>query len=218
MFIIVEGERVVLGPMDWKPNYFSTFIKDEYNIVLNLPLTNTTNNSFSVSNTVKILPVRADPDPAHNTKTQYLSASQFRVYNDSADSYRSVVDKTIDQIKNEMIALVPAARWTKENKGVTVTINNKKILADTSREKRNTYINGVAGSWKVTIVDEDVVHPMEVSVNSLSVEWVNLTQYNLSTIDTAIKNYIQSLYDWEKTTIEEISSKQTIAELNAYNF
>jgi len=59
---------------------------------------------------------------------------------------------------------------------------------------------------------------LDVSVNSLSVEWVNLTQYNLSTIDTAIKNYIQSLYDWEKTTIEEISSKQTIAELNAYNF
>ena len=217
MFIIVNGNRTVLGPMEWKPVYFSRFLSDEYGLTVILPRENSERTFFKINDSIKILPVKADVDPSYDSRTQYLTAPQFRVYAESADSYRTVENKTFNQIKSEIMSQVPSMRWQKENSGLKIKVNTKTIFVDTSREKRNIFSSGIAGSWKLVVVNESVQDLSPTQDLTLSSEWVDLSDKDIIKINDEIKKHIQSAFDWEKTTTELVQSKTSIEDLLSLN-
>jgi hypothetical protein len=207
-YLIVEkledGTNLVhLGPMNWRPNFFQSCLRDDLEINFKVPLSNDTAETVIVSDTVKIIPVRdLGLTSEFNQKTQIAVGPYYNFFDTYAEMYHNIQDKSIDAVKSELKPIVAANRYKYEVMGVTTTIQNKEVFLLTSREDRALYLQAYQ-------LGKDNINWKFGS------EFLSLSNSDLGLIVQAVTNHIQAAFDWEASKYQEIDSKQTLEELDA---
>lgn len=207
-YLIVEkledGTNLVhLGPMNWRPTFFQSCLRDDLEINFNVPLSNDSGEVIIVSDTVKIIPVRDIGLTSEcNQKIQNIVGPYYNFFDTYAEMYYNVKDKSVEVVKSELKPIIAANRYRYEVMGVATTIQNKEVHLLTNREDRALYLQAYQ-------LGKDNINWKFGS------EFLSLSNSDLGLIVQAVTTHIQSAFDWEASKYQEIDSKQTLEELDA---
>jgi hypothetical protein len=111
-----------------------------------------------------------------------------------------LVERSVEEVKYSRKQEVTAYRKEKENKIISLTINETEIKIATSREERLILSSKLSAS--------PGLHNYKFSNT-----WLEITTENLQYIITEIDKVVQSAYDWELSKLQEIDACQTLDEI-----
>lgn len=230
LFVIVKGTQVFLGPVAWNAVWFRQTIKDDFGIDF-IPLsTNDLGTPITVLDDIKILPVTRIDRPPLNELTETYAGPYWSIGESSAAAVYDVVDKPVEHVKGDLKNKISAIRYAKETNGFEISLNDQRIHIPTGRDQRSVFMNGIAGTWKLKTRQtiempyrpkpgDDITPELLMTTETLDVEgptvWMSLTDENLSSINTQIKQHIQAAFDWEATKMAEVDAATTNEELLA---
>lgn len=203
MFIIVENNQVILGPMNWRKTAFENCILDDCEVEITLPKSNDERSSIIVNENIKILPVTdIGISNEYNSRTQWLNGPYYNFFDTYAEVFHTAYDKDINHFKSELKSEVAANRYKYEIKGITITIQGQEVFIYTNREDRNLYMQAF-------------------QLGSNNVNWkfgntfLTLTNSELGTIVAAGATHIQSVFDWESSKVTVIDAASDLVTLAA---
>lgn len=203
MIVAIYKNRVVLGPCAWNRAFAQAVFADkriECAITLPLRLENK-DLPLVISDDLVIKQAKYENQPM-NEKIEMSYGPFFDLDNDIAIVYNKVKNKSIEVIQNELKARAAALRWQLENSGTTIEIQGTTVSIGTSREARSAFNN------KLNTVTTQVNWKFPEA-------WISLTKEDLTTIITAIDNYVQQQFDAEYAKSIEIESAVTVEDLDA---
>lgn len=111
-----------------------------------------------------------------------------------------IINKTLEQSKNEVKAKLAPLRRKKENTILKININDTEIEVSTSREERMIISSKIVSSSG----------PYNYKFNNT---WMEITKEQLQHICNLIDIKIQEAFDWEYSKIQEIDNCLTIDEV-----
>lgn len=208
MYLLIEKlndgtDFVLIGPMEWRPRFFQSCLRDDLEIDFVVPLSNDTNEAIIINEIARIIPVTDIGIVGdYNPKIHNLNGPYYNMFDTYAEVYYTVYDKSIEFIKDELKPILAANRYKYEIMGISVTIQEKTVMALTTREDRGLYLQayqlGKDGiNWK------------------FGSEFLTLSTTDLGTIVEAVITHIQSTFDWERSKILELESLTTLEDLDA---
>lgn len=214
MYVITDhnnGNFVILGPIEWKPRYISDVLSDELDQDITVTREDESLVPYEVVPGVKIRKCISEYQDI-NPKI-HRHEGPFWVYDDANTEIQAVAtweqrDRDINEVKANLKNEVAFLRWKKEDKGVTLTIQNTTVWCDTSRGNRDIFLQ------KYTIMPDNTTINWKFPNNI----WLELTKAELGYIVSEGANYIQTCFDWEATKAAEIDNCTTLAELDALVF
>lgn len=207
MYLLIEKTHdgmdfVHLGPMNWRPRFFQSVLRDDLEIEYNVPLSNDSGTAIIINDIARIIPVTdIGITSEYNPKIHQLVGPKYNFFETYAEMYYDVEDKPLDAVKQELKSIIAANRYRYEVKGVFVTIQEKQIPLLTTREDRGLYLQAYQlGSdninWK------------------FGSEFLTLSNTELATIVETVSTHIQSVFDWESNKVAEIDACTNLQELN----
>lgn len=204
-YILVKDNHVFAGPNLWNPKLFESYIEDEFEITTTLPSSAPDNNT-DLGNDITVYVLTDIQYPEYNAKIQKLNGPFYTFQDGNATQSFIVVDKSIDEVKSELLPIVAENRWKKEIAGVEVTVQSTVLKVTTQRGERDIFLQALQSGidnagWKLSGADGSTV-------------WLTLSLAELQTIVGAIIAHIQSQFDWEKSTVLSIEACTTLAELD----
>ena len=169
MQVVVKNNSVVFGPVDWD----LTKVAEDFGGT--------------------ILPAIIGPTPSYDAITQDIAGPSWIIGSDNATSSYTVVNKSLDEIKNSLIRKVSLNKKDKMAKiiSVPVMINNINYYFYVSDAQLLSQKIAIEKPFAFKTVNNDFV--------TLS---ISDAQSVLISIDTAI----QSLFDWEFTVVSNIQA------------
>jgi len=194
---------VHLGPITWKSSFFQSCLRDNFDLNVDLPLYNDTNQPFLFNDIARIIPVtRLDSTVSLNSKIQVEIGPFYNFFDTYAEMYYNVIDKDISVVKEELNNIVATYRYKYEVMGISVTIQNQSVNVLTNREDRGLYLQAYQLgkgniNWK------------------FNTTFLTLSNLDLGIIVDAVSLHVQSAFDWEHLKNQEINNCTTLAELNA---
>lgn len=205
-FLIVEKlsdgtDYVVLGPMNWRPSFFTSCLRDDLEINFNVPMT-CPEKAIFITDNVKIVPVRDTIiTDSYNEKIQELQGPFYTFFEDYVEIRYKPVDKPIEIIKDNLKKQIASNRYKYETKGIEVSLNGSIINITTSRNEREIFLQAYQLgkdniNWK------------------FGESFLTLSNQDLKVIVDSISSHVQSTFDWEKLKQEEIDSKTTTKDLD----
>lgn len=202
MFLITHNNNVILGPMKWNARRFTEVIEDDCEITVTLPTTN--DSYYEVNDEIKIYPVQGTINPEYNSKTEYLHGPFYTYVDGVAISSMVVEQLPLSAAQNFVKQEAANVRWTKQNSGVKVTLNNVEYTFATNLQTKSTFHQYITSNlesvnWKV---DQDT--------------WIVLSKSDIQTVFNSIVNHVQSAFDWEVAKLAEIvdSTHETLPTLS----
>lgn len=202
MFIITYKNNVILGPMKWNAKRFIEVIENDCGITVELPQTN--ESYLKVNNDIEIYPVQGTPNPSYDPAIEFLHGP-FYEYIDGI-AYSSMTVEKIPLMAAQNLAKAKAAniRWTKQNSGVTVTLNGVDYNFKTDIETKSIFHQYITADLETVNykIDQDT--------------WIVLSKDDIKTIFNSIVNHVQSAFDWEVNKLSEIvdSTHETLPTVN----
>jgi hypothetical protein len=203
MFVIVQDNQVVLGPMRWNKYRFENFLAEEYEVTATLPQSNDPETMFTVNDSCVIYPVQGSPDPIYNPVIEMLHGPFWDFSNDLATSSYQVQPIGITAVKNMLIERTVAERYRREIAGISVTIQGTDVSVETDRDTRNIL-------YHTYLITTDTNTVQWKFPNS----WMTLTRSDLESVVVAINNYIQEQFAWESAKVAEINACETLDSLS----
>ena len=204
MFIIVHNNSVILGPMRWNQYKFENTILEDCEFDANLPATNPNLDPIKVSDEIYILPIQGTENPEFNPTIEMLHGPFWEFTDSVAIRSYTVQPLPLDAAKTFLKENVSAARWIKENAGVSVTLNGVDYTFGTDRETRAVLLNAQASTnsinWKI---DRDT--------------WVTLSPTDIQTVLSTVLAHVQSAFDWEYNKLQAIDACLNLQDLAAIN-
>lgn len=190
MFLITHNNNVILGPMKYNARRFTEVIEDDCEITVTLPTTN--DSYYEVNDEIKIYPVQGTPNPEYNSKTEYLHGPFYTYVDGVAISSMVVEQLPLSAAQNFVKQEAANVRWTKQNSGVKVTLNNVEYTFNTDLETKSTFHQYITSNlesvnWKV---NQDT--------------WIVLSKSDIQTVFNSIVSHVQSAFDWEVAKLAEI--------------
>ncbi len=202
-FALIQDNFVIVGPKLWNKLLFEEVLQEECDITYTLPTRNDDGTPYIISDTVKILPITSLPEPAFNSKIQRLDGPYWNFSDTTAEMYFTVGDLPIDAVKNNLIALVAANRYSAEVGGIKMTIQGNEVSIDTNRGARDIFFQAYS-----VLGDTETVNWKFPEC------WMILSKAELGSIVEAIKAHVQTCFNWEQNKQVEINACQTLDQLN----
>jgi hypothetical protein len=176
--------------MKYNARRFTEVIEDDCEITVTLPTTN--DSYYEVNDEIKIYPVQGTPNPEYNSKTEYLHGPFYTYVDNVAISSMVVEQLPLSAAQNFVKQEAANVRWTKQNAGVKVTLNNVEYTFATDLQTKSTFHQYITSNlesvnWKV---DQDT--------------WIVLSKSDIQTVFNSIVSHVQSAFDWEAAKLSEI--------------
>lgn len=204
MYILVKDNQVFYGPNQWNPKLIQSYIEDDFEIEKTVPQTVPASGT-DLGDGITVYKIFNTIIPEHNPKIHRLEGPFYSFENDTTTQSFTIVDKELDQVRQELKAIVANSRWTKEISGVEATVQGTVLKLTTQRGERDIYLqalqSGVVTEWKLVGANNETV-------------WLTLPVTDLQIVVNAIVGHIQSAFSWEKTTCEAIDNSSTLSELD----
>jgi hypothetical protein len=207
-YILVKNkEQVFLGPFDWKQRFIQSEIDqliedDELTVQYQVPPVE--QGYINIGDGFEIIPITDASIPPINTVFEDPIGPFYTYKNNEATVSYSKQDRPLDFIKKDLKGLAGSQRYIKEIAGTTVDIQGTTVTIDTTREGRATFIQTYT-----TMVDNTIIGW------KFTESWLNLSKEELGIIVNASINYVQSQFDWEYNTCNEIDASTSIDELKS---
>lgn len=202
MYVLENNNTVLNGPRAWNYRSFESTLDEDLEISYKLPMSKTDDEIITIDDNTHIYPAELIQQN-YNPKIEYLHGPFWDFSTGKAIGTFEIVQHSIESIQNTLKAKVADNRWIKENKGITVTVQDTEISIDTSRGNRDIFIQKY-----LLLSDNDTLQW------KFAQAWLVLSKQDLGVIVNAINRYIQAQFDWEAEKIAEISSALTHEELD----
>jgi hypothetical protein len=190
--------------MRWSRFKFENVILEECEVDTTLPATNDNLDPITVSDNIKILPIQGTQNPEFNPTIEMLHGPFWEFTDTVAIMSYTVQPLALDAAKAMLKDRVAAERWTKENSGVTVNLNETDYKFGTDKATRLVLMNAQASTndtnWKQ---DRDT--------------WVTLTPANVQTVLSAVLAHVQASFDWEYIKLQAIDACASSEDLAGIN-
>lgn len=206
MYSLVHNSQLILGPIQYNYRLINGEIEDlELNYKVsprdyeNVPIT------IDVATKTYLIPA-VQFIPEYDSRFQSVGNSVWSIIEENDIPIRvefnySVGDKTLEQIKVEYKSLVAPIRWEKENKILTLTINNTEVQVSTSREERSQLVNK-----KISCPDLQTGTHNYKFLNNV---WMEIGCTEIDYILEQIDHEVQEAFDWELAKYIEIDACTT---------
>lgn len=197
MFVLVHNNFVEFGPVYWNKAKFETILREDLEIVHELPSSWST-GVYTVDSQTKIYPIMAGDDLPHNPRIE-IRNGPFWEFTDSIAIYHyEPMRMELESAKNLLKTEVSNERWKKEVSGFKTTIQNLEVSIDTQRGTRETFIQKY-----LLLADSDTVNW------KFPERWLTLTKGELQSVVNQINAHVQTAFDWESSLISQITACQT---------
>lgn len=201
LYAIVHKNRVIIGPMDWSQKYFTSALKIRHRIDANIPGNPPENLPYEIDSDTRIHLV-IENKPSINDLIEYHYGPIWDLSNDVITANYEIRDIDIESARNNFRQIAAAKRYTIEVSGTKISIQNKEITLDTSRDGRNIFIQKF-----LLMNDTDTVNW------KFPEGWLTLTKSELGLIVSEGANHIQNAFNWEQKINLLIDQCQTLDEL-----
>lgn len=193
MYVLVKDDHVFAGPNIWHTRLFESYIEDDFEMIIKLPLDPPT-QKMDIGHGIFAYPV-VQLQTDYNPKIEMLHGPLYSYTDEYAEQYYEPVFKPIDLVKSELKAIIADNRWKAEVSGTNIDIQGHNIRLDTNRGSRDIYLQslqlGVDGNtWKLDSDNGTV--------------WLQLSLSELTDIVHAVMSHVQNCFNWEQTKVSEI--------------
>lgn len=193
-FLLIEKPTNIihLGPMNYSKNMFKYSLEEDLEITdFELPISLT--DRLVISEKAEIVPCEVT-EPSYNTKIERLNGPYWDYSNpDLAQGSYLVEPKPLLDVQGKLKEVVANNRWKKEIAGIKVTIQENELSISTTRGDRDIYLQALqlGADNKIWKFPEG---------------FFTLSLADLQVIVYAIVNHVQTVFDWEAQTVNEIMS------------
>lgn len=208
-YILVQNKQtLLLGPMDWRPRFFQSEIND---LVDNGDLTTdwiappVEPGYVNLGNGFEIFLVLETSKPDFDNDFSQLAGPYFTYDSEGAYESYSIIDHSIDTVKNNLKDLAGKVRQHKENVTDTIakiSVQNKTVSVDVKKDVHTLIHKHYAMN--------DFATPVKVKFNE---GWMQLTKQDLSKIISETNLHVQKHADWEYNIHNKIDATSTIVDL-----
>ena len=205
-YLLVQNKQmVVLGPITWRQRFIQTEINDliddgELSIDYTVPATE--QGYINIGDGFEIFPVELTT-PAFDPIYEELAGPFWTYENNVATGIYTVNTLSIEKIKGHLKQVVATERYRKQNLGTTVAIANTTFSISTDTNTINSLLSLANNTGTDTINYK--------SPNG----FISLTGTDIQNVVNQIHDYIQTQFNWEKTTNETIDDANDITTLQA---
>ena len=212
MYALVHNYQLILGPIKYNYRLINGEIEElelDYRVSPrdydNVPIT------IDVETKTYLIPA-IENIPEYDPRFQFVGNFEWTIIEENDIPVRvefsySVSDKTLEQVKEEYKSLVSPIRWEKENKILTLTVNNTEVEVSTSREERSQFINK-----KISC---PVLQTETHNYKFHNGVWVSIGCTDIEYILEQIDHEVQEAFDWEIVKYVEIDA--CITKEDVYN-
>ena len=203
-YLLVQNKQIViLGPITWRQRFIQTEINDlidDGELTINYTVPATEQGYINIGDGFEIFPVELTT-PAFDPIYEELSGPFWTYENNIATGIYTVNTLSIEKIKGHLKQVVATERYRKQNLGTTVAIANTTFSVSTDTNTINSLLSLANNTGSDTINYK--------SPNG----FISLTGADIQNIVNQIHDYIQTQFNWEKTTNETIDDTDDITAL-----
>lgn len=205
MYALIHNSQLLLGPIKFNYRFINADLEDN-EIEERIGPRDYENVPLEINSNTFLLEAVLN-QPEFDERSQVLRYVSWEVVTDNdtqkAQFNYEVVDKSLEQIKDEYKQQISPIRREKENQYITINIQNTELSILTSREQRTQFIN------KLTALPESDTVLYKFNDNT----WINVSKTDLEYIVQQIDSKVQEAFDWEYTKLQEIDSCTTKEEV-----
>jgi hypothetical protein len=205
MYALIHNSQLLLGPIKFNYRLINSDLEDN-EIEERIGPRDYENVPLEINSNTFLLEVVLN-QPEYDERSQVLRYTDWEIITDNdiqkAQFNYEVVDKSLDQIKDERKQQLSPIRREKENQYITISIQNTELTILTSREQRTQFIN------KLTALPETETVLYKFSDST----WINVSKTDLEYIVQQIDLKVQEAFDWEYAKLQEIDNCTTKEEV-----
>ena len=200
MYALIHNSQLILGPIGF--NYRMINSELENLGLLNRVLPNEYINVPIKFNDDTFLLQAIQNIPFYDQKFKQIENFSWEIIKDNDIPVRVemnyfLIDKTLQEIKDEYKKKLPELRKEKENTYIDVNIDGNVFSVSTNREDRLSYVSKLIAS----------PGPHKFKFNSTI--WLEITKTELQYIISQIDLKVQEAFDWEYQKTQEINACKT---------
>lgn len=201
-YILVENRTtVLLGPLSWRPRFIQSELND-IEIRYTVPFTEQGYIKVNDTPLIEIFPVAEVISPSIDPLSESLSGPIYTYADNVAIETWGKVTKDLASIKHNLKQMIAAARYIKEVKGTTATIQGQTVTIDTARGSRDIF------------VQQYLLLPVDGTTTWKFPEmWLTLSKTDLGSCVAAGVAHVQGAFDWEQTLCADIDNATDISTL-----
>jgi hypothetical protein len=199
-FALIHDNQLLLGPIGFNVRMINSDLED---LELDDRVTSQSYSQVPIhfsDGLTHLVPARKVV-PDHDPKYHNVGSFNWQIVEDIEDDIvlevifnYPILDKSLEQIKNEYKLGVKPERQRKENTTVGVTVNGSAITVSTSRDNRLSLVSKLLSS------DGPYNFKFDNGV------WAEISKTDLQTILTEIDTVVQAAFDWELAKLAEIDA------------
>lgn len=203
--LVKDRQQVILGPMPWKARYIQSELNDLVDAeekATAFTISQTESGYVNCLDGYELIPVTFNAinyDPIY----QYLEGPFYTYEGNSALGTYSIHETDISLVKPTLKQIVKTERQRKQVLGTTLNINGTVVSLATDTDELANFVSLLAS------IGEDLVNW------KFKEGFITLNKANVETIVAAIRSYIQTQFDWEKTTCEAIDAATELSTLKS---
>lgn len=203
MYVLIHNYKVILGPMGWNRAMFEGTL-ERLNKTFNLPRLDPVELPIVIDDDTKICQASII-EPSYIQKIQYLHGPFWDLTQPTVVGTYQVKETPLELVKITVKADIAAKRYSKENEGIKIIIQDMEVTLDTSREIRNVYFQKLA-----------LLNDGETLNWKFPEGWVEINKQELTSMARAVMDYVQSVFDWELAAIEEVDAAEYARDLTKF--
>jgi hypothetical protein len=198
---LIHNNSLILGPMGFNVRMINSEL-EELEVEERITSQSYTDLPIHFTDNLTHLVLIEKDLPSHDSRYHNVGNFSWEIIQEDDVPIKvlltyTIVDKTLEEVKELRKQEVAPYRREKENTTVTLTINDTEVEVSTSREERLLLASKLAAA----------PGPHNFKFQNT---WLQITTEELQTIVSAIDVKVQEAFDWELAKLQEIDACETI--------
>ena len=198
---LIHNNSLILGPMGFNVRMINSEL-EELEVEERITSQSYTDLPIHFTDNLTHLVLIEKDLPSHDSRYHNVGNFSWEIIQEDDVPIKvlltyTIVDKTLEEVKELRKQEVAPYRREKENTTVTLTINDTEVEVSTSREERLLLASKLAAA----------PGPHNYKFSNT---WLEVTTEELQTIVSAIDVKVQEAFDWELAKLQEIDACETI--------
>lgn len=203
MYGLIHNEKIQVGPRSWNYAFFKEYLDDNSLSASTLPLNEPRVSIYGDG--WKILRVTEMNVPQIDQTFEMNVGPFWTIHEDRITGSYTKKDKTVDQVKGGLKAIVAANRYAAEVKDISFTFGDGQVVVlFTNREDRDIYLNTY-----IIMGDEETVS-FKFKHGTFR---QGVSKSELSEIVALLRSQVKAAFEWETEKAIEIDSYDNIIDL-----
>ena len=200
MYALIHNSQLILGPIQWNYRLINGELED-LEVDARVSPRDYENVPFTFDENTYLIPA-VQNIPEYDGRFQSVGNFDWEIIQENDVPVRveftyPILDKTLDQIKQEYKSQLPDIRRQKETQIIDVTLGETIVQVSTSREERVSFVSKLVSS------------PGPHNFKFENDVWLQITTTELEYVISQMDAKVQEAFDWEYSKVQEIDACET---------